>query len=218
MPEMVKIQSINIGMPRQVVLEGQKLATGIFKAPVLGRVKVSRLNLEGDAQADLRVHGGPNKAVYAYPAEHYAFWKTELDWAPLPWGMFGENLTLTGLDENTAHVGDQFRMGTAVLMVTQPRSPCYKLALKFGRTDMTTRFRASGRTGFYLAVIEEGEMCAGDTVQLVRPGKNQVSIAELVRLENHPQPADQGRIRQALQIDELPFSWRKRFHKKLDQL
>ncbi len=218
MPGMIKIQSVNVGMPRQVVLEGQELATGIYKTPVSGRVKVSRLNLEGDAQADLRVHGGPNKAVYAYPAEHYAFWKAELAKAALPWGMFGENLTLTGLDESTAHVGDQFRMGTAVLMVTQPRSPCYKLALKFGREDMAARFAASGRPGFYFAVIEEGEIGAGDDLQLVRPGRNQVSIAELLRLEDHPQPADQGRIRQALQIDELPSSWRKRFLKKLDEL
>ncbi|HUZ46228.1 MAG TPA: MOSC domain-containing protein [Terriglobia bacterium] len=212
---MIKVLSVNAGLPKQIASGDQKVTTGILKTPVSGRVKVNKLNLEGDAQADLSVHGGPNKAVYAYPSEHYAFWKSEFPDRALPWGMFGENLTLEGLLENDAHIGDQFRIGTAVLMVTQPRTPCYKLGMKFGRADMEARFLASGRTGFYLAVVEEGEIRAGDPAEQVEHGRNQISISTLLRLYYGPEPLDAALVRQVLEIDELPSGWRKRFLKRL---
>ncbi len=212
---MIKVLSVNVGLPKQIVSGEKRVTTGIFKTPISGQVKVNKLNLEGDAQADLSVHGGLNKAVYAYPSEHYIFWKNEFPDMALPWGMFGENLTLDGLLENGAHIGDQFRIGTAVLMVTQPRTPCYKLALKFGREDMIARFLASGRTGFYLAVAEEGEIRAGDAAERVEHGRNQISISTLLRLYYSPEPADAALVRQVLEIDELPSGWRKRFLKRL---
>jgi len=215
---MIKVLSVNVGLPRQMVSAGRTVTTGIFKTPVAGRVKVHKLNLEGDAQADLSVHGGPNKAVYAYPSEHYAFWKREFPGMALPWGMFGENLTLEGLLEDEAHIGDRFRIGTAVLMVTQPRTPCYKLGMKFGREDMEARFLASGRTGFYFAVIEEGEMGKGDNIKLIEQGKNQIGISTILRLYFDREHPDAALIRQVLQIDALPSGWRRRFLKMLEEL
>ena len=132
------------------------MKTGIFKTPINGRVRVRTLNLEGDRQADLSVHGGPDKAIYAYPSEHYDYWRGEFPDMELHWGMFGENLTTSGLLEGAVNVGDQFRIGSAITMVTQPRVPCYKLAAKFGREDIVKRFLASGRSGFYLKVMQEG--------------------------------------------------------------
>src|SRR5690348_6859690 len=157
-----KIISINVGLPRIVMSDGKPVSTGIFKEPVAGRVMLRTLNLDGDRQADLSVHGGPSKAVYVYPAEHYDFWKSELPEMNLPWGMFGENFTTTGLLETEINIGDKFRIATAEVMVTQPRMPCYKLGLKFGRPDIIKRFLQSERTGFYLAVLKEGEVGAGD--------------------------------------------------------
>src|SRR3954467_8012728 len=143
----MQIISLNVGLPRLVLRGEESVSTGIFKEPVAGRVKLRTLNLDGDRQADLSVHGGPHKAVYLYPSEHYAFWKSELaDMSPainLPWGMFGENFTSTGLLESETNIGDRFRVGSAEIMVTQPRMPCYKLGLRFGRTDIIRRFLAS---------------------------------------------------------------------------
>ena len=212
---MIKVLSVNVGLPKQIVSGEKTVTTGIFKTPVSGQVKVNKLNLDGDAQADLSVHGGPNKAVYAYPSEHYAFWKSEFPDRALPWGMFGENLTLDGLLENDAHIGDHFRIGTAVLMVTQPRTPCYKLGIKFGCEGMMARFLASGRTGFYFAVAGEGEIRAGDTAELVEHGRNQISISTLLHLYYGPDPLDAALIQQVLEIDELPSGWRKRSLKRL---
>ncbi len=143
-----KIISVNVGLPRLVVWRGATVSTGIFKSPVEGRVYLRTLNLEGDRQSDLSVHGGPLKAVYAYPSEHYDYWRAELPEMELPWGMFGENLTTEGLSEETVKIGDRFRIGEAELTVTQPRLPCHKLGIKFKRTDIIRRFLASGRTGF----------------------------------------------------------------------
>ncbi|HEY7128341.1 MAG TPA: MOSC domain-containing protein [Nitrospira sp.] len=158
----MKLLSIQVGRPRKVKWRGRTVTTGIYKEPVPGRIMVRRKNVEGDEQADLRVHGGRDKAVYVYPSEHYAFWRTELPGMPLPYGMFGENFTTEGLDESSVCIGDRFRIGGAVVEVSHPRVPCYKLAVKFGRTDMPQRFHASGRCGFYLAVLEEGEVGVGD--------------------------------------------------------
>ncbi len=156
----MKVISVNVGLPRNVPYRGRSISTGIFKEPVEGRVKVQRLNVEGDRQADLSVHGGIEKAVYAYPSEHYEFWKGELPEMDLPWGMFGENLTTEGLLEDKVNIGDKLKVGTALFIVTQPRMPCYKLGIKFGRNDIIKRFLKSGRTGFYFSVLDEGEVSA----------------------------------------------------------
>ncbi|HET8910004.1 MAG TPA: MOSC domain-containing protein, partial [Ktedonobacteraceae bacterium] len=139
----MRVISVNVGQPREVIWKGRTVSTGIFKEPVEGRIKVGRLNLDGDRQADLTVHGGPEKAIYVYPAEHYSYWRQEFPEMELPWGMFGENLTLEGLLEKDAHVGDQFQLGSAKVMVVQPRLPCYKLGLKFKRDDILKRFLRS---------------------------------------------------------------------------
>jgi MOSC domain-containing protein YiiM len=175
----LKLISVNVGLPRDVVWKGKTVTTGIFKEPVEGRVMMRRLNLDGDRQADLSVHGGLSKAVYAYPAEHYDYWRKELPDMNLPWVMFGENLTTEGLLENAVHIGDRFRIGTTEVMVTEPRMPCYKLGIKFGRDDIIKRFLASGRTGFYFAVLQEGEVGAGDAIELISRDKNNVTVADI---------------------------------------
>jgi MOSC domain-containing protein YiiM len=169
---------------------------------------IRTMNLDGDAQADLAVHGGAAKAVYAYPAEHYEFWKNELPGVDLPWGMFGENLTTEGLSEETVHAGDRFLAGEAELIVTQPRLPCFKLGMKFRRSDIIARFLESGRTGFYLAVLRGGMVKAGDAVQLISPDPQRVSIADLVGLVM-PGEKDAGVLRRARKVDALPESWKK---------
>jgi MOSC domain-containing protein YiiM len=178
----MKVVSVNVGLPRTVIWKGKPVTTGIFKEPVSGRVALRQLNLDGDKQADLSVHGGPTKAVYVYPAEHYSYWQQELPDTNLPWGMFGENLTTHGLLEDTVHIGDRLRIGSAEVIVTEPRMPCYKLALKFGRDDIIKRFLQSGRSGFYLAVLEEGEVAGGDAIEFVQRDPHQVTVADIVRL------------------------------------
>lgn len=177
-----RIVSVNVSLPKAVAWQGRTIRTGIFKEPVSGRVRATRHGLAGDGQADQRVHGGRTKAVYAYPSEHYAYWRRELRDQDLPWGMFGENLTTEGLLETEVRVGDRFRVGTAILEVTQPRRPCVKLGIRFGREDIIPRFRQARRSGFYLAVVEEGELGAGDTIERFGPGRDTPTIDEIVRL------------------------------------
>jgi len=183
-----RLIAVSVGRPREVQWQGETVMTSIFKAPVPGRVRVRRLNIEGDEQSDLEVHGGEEKAVYAYPAEHYAFWREQLPGVALPWGVFGENLTVEGLMEEHVHVGDRFRAGTAEFQVTDPRMPCYKLALRFNRPDMVKRFLKSGRTGFYLAVPMEGEIGAGDAIERVGDDPRGVSIAAVVAAKSRKRP------------------------------
>jgi MOSC domain-containing protein YiiM len=213
----MKILSVNVGFPVQIESGGKSVSTGIYKSQVRRPVKVGKLNLEGDGQADLSVHGGPNKAVYAYPSEHYEYWRRKLPGMEMHWGIFGENLTLEGLAEADAHIGDRFQMGTAVLMVTQPRLPCYKLGIKFGMDDMPDRFLSSRRTGFYFAVIEEGELDAGDAVRPVHRDANQVSVADILRILYDDQPQDPQLFERVLNVDALPPSWRKQLLKKMGE-
>lgn len=213
----MNVLSINVSLPRQVVSRGQAVLTGIYKVPVHERVKVTKLNIEGDGQADLSVHGGPNKAVYAYPSEHYEYWRHELPGSELPWGAFGENLTLTGLMENDVHIGDRFRIGTAALMITQPRLPCYKLGIRLGREDMPDRFLSSRRIGFYFAVVEEGEIGEGDHLELIHQDVNGISVADLLHLLYDHEPQTPELFEKALNADALPPGWRKRLLKKLDR-
>ena len=172
--------SVNVGLPREVQSRGRIVRTSIWKAPRGGRVQVGRLNLEGDQQSDLSVHGGADKAIYVYPSEHYAFWREELPEMDLSWGAFGENLTTEGLLEPEVMIGDRIAIGSAEFEVTQPRLPCFKLAIRFGRDDMIKRFFRSGRTGFYLAVIREGDVAAGDRIQFTRREPHGPSISEVV--------------------------------------
>jgi MOSC domain-containing protein YiiM len=180
--EPMKLLSVNVGLPREIEWRGQLVRTSIFKAPVPGRVRVSAFNLEDDKQSDLSVHGGVDKAVYAYPSEHYPFWREELPGVDLPWGIFGENFTTEGVLEETVHIGDRLQVGSAEFVVTQPRMPCYKLAIRFDRPDIVKRFLRSGRTGFYLAVIREGEVIAGDPIKLLARDEHGVTVDDVVNL------------------------------------
>ena len=212
----MKIISINVSRPRLVVWRGQSVSTGIFKEPVADRVALRTLNLDGDRQADLTVHGGPTKAVYAYPSEHYEFWRAELPEMELPWGMFGENFTTEGLSESSVNIGDQFRVGSAELMVTGPRMPCYKLGIKFGRNDILRRFLASGRTGFYFSVLREGEVGAGDSLELLSRDTHNVTVADIVRLYARDRD-DAELMRRAIEVEALPDSWRDYFRERLEK-
>jgi MOSC domain-containing protein YiiM len=208
--------SVNVGLPKEVPWKGQRVLTGIFKEPRAGRVPLRTLNLDGDAQADLSVHGGADKAVYAYPMEHYAFWRGELPGMDLPWGMFGENFTTEGLSEDTLFIGDRFRIGTAQLVVTEPRMPCYKLGLKFGRDDILKRFLASGRTGFYLAVEQEGEVGAGDRIEPLARDRHGVTVADITRAYAKDRN-DMSLLRRVVEVEALPESWRGFFQHRLEK-
>ncbi|HSB71063.1 MAG TPA: MOSC domain-containing protein [Candidatus Methylomirabilis sp.] len=213
----MRLVSVNVGLPREVAAKGKRVRTGIFKEPVDGRVLLRTLNLEGDRQADLTVHGGPSKAVYAYPSEHYQYWRKELPDMHLPWGMFGENFTTEGLLEGQVHVGDRFRIGSAEVMVTEPRLPCYKLGVRFGREDIIKRFLHSGRTGFYFAVLREGEVEAGDAIEVIGRDDSRVTIPDIVRLYllKRYDRADEEKVHRAVQVEALPESWRSHFRRRL---
>jgi MOSC domain-containing protein YiiM len=216
----MKLVSLNIGLPREVVWRGINVTTGIFKQPVEGRVTLRKLNLDGDRQADLTVHGGEYKAVYCYPLAHYDYWKRELPGQKLPMGAFGENFTVDGPLEDSVHLGDQFSVGTAELVVTQPRLPCYKLGVRFQSDDMVKRFLASRRTGFYFAVTREGEVSAGDEIRAIAPDPNAVPVSEITRLyiAKTYGDADVVSIRHALQVAALPESWKSYLREKLERM
>ena len=213
----MRLVSVNIGHPREVIYKGKTVTTGIFKEPVEGRIRLRTLNLDGDRQADLSVHGGLSKAAYAYPIEHYEYWREQLPGVDLPWGMFGENFTTEGLREDSVNIGDRFRIGSAEVMVTEPRLPCYKLAAKFGRDDIIKRFLHSGRTGFYFAVMQEGEVGTGDGIELVSRGEHSVTVADITRLYVREKD-DVGTLRRAVQVTALPESWRVYFGKRIEKL
>jgi MOSC domain-containing protein YiiM len=212
----MKLISLNVGRPRLMMWKGRAVSTGIFKEPVEGRVRLRTLNLDGDRQADLTVHGGVTKAVYAYPVEHYDYWRSELPRMNLPYGMFGENFTTEGLSETGVNIGDQFRVGSAQVMVTEPRMPCYKLGLKFGRSDIIKRFLASGRTGLYFSVLQEGEVGAGDEIELIRRDENNVTVADITRLYVRAKD-DLEMLRRAVALEVLPESWRGYFRNQIEK-
>jgi len=213
----VKLISLNVGLPRIVESNGEPVTTGIFKDPIQGPVMLRTLNLDGDRQADLTVHGGISKAVYGYPVEHYEFWRRELPDMELPFGMFGENFTTEGLFEDSLNVGDRFRIGKAEVMVTEPRLPCYKLGIKFGRPDILRRFLHSRRTGFYFAVVKEGEVEAGDEIQLLSRDSNDITIADITRLYAFEKD-DLDALRRAVKLEALSDSWREYFQKQIHKL
>jgi MOSC domain-containing protein YiiM len=212
-----KIISVNVGLPRDVVWHGRDVTTGIFKEPVVARVFLRKLDLDGDRQADLTVHGGEYKAVYCYPLEHYAYWKKELPGYDLKMGNFGENFTTEGLLEDAVHLGDRFSIGSAQVVVTQPRLPCYKLGIRFQSDAMVKRFLASKRSGFYFAVAREGEVGAGDEIKEVSRDPNRVSISEINRLyfANTYKDADIAVVQRALQVAIFPESWKEDLRARL---
>ena len=177
----MRVISVNVGLPREITWKGETVFTGIFKEPVEGRVAVRTLNIDGDRQADLTVHGGRKKAVYAYPSEHYSWWRETLGTSDLPPGSFGENLTLEGMLESDIRIGDRFAIGSTEFEVTQPRVPCYKLAAKFARVEIIREFLESGYSGFYFAVVKEGEIGSGDEIVLTGSAPDRFTIAEANR-------------------------------------
>jgi MOSC domain-containing protein YiiM len=199
---------------------GINVTTGIFKEPVRGRVALRKLNLDGDRQADLTVHGGEFKAVYCYPVAHYDYWRRQLPGREVPTAIFGENFTTDGLVEDSVHLGDRFSVGSAELIVTQPRLPCYKLGVRFQTDDMVKRFLASGRTGFYLAVTREGEVGADDEIKLIGRDPNGVPVPEITRLYIAKRYADDDvtSARRALRVAALPESWKGYFRERLQRV
>lgn len=209
----MKLISLNVARPQLALYNGATISTGIFKKPVSGPVQLRTLNLDGDRQADLAVHGGPNKAVYGYPSEHYDFWRQELPGMSLPWGMFGENFTTEGLRESDLHIGDRLQIGTAIIVVRQPRIPCYKLAVKFQRNDILARFLRSGRSGFYFSVEQEGTVAAGGSFEFLSKEPRGISIAEMNRLFAEDK-YNSRLLETAIASAALPEDWRDYFRKR----
>jgi len=210
----MKLISVNVGLPREVDWHGRAVQTSIWKKPVQGRVHVATLHLDGDRQSDLSVHGGVDKAVYAYPSEHYAFWQKELPGAVLAPGAFGENFTSEGLLEDEVAIGDRLRVGTAEFIVTQPRMPCFKLGIRFERPDLVKRFLQSKRTGFYLAVQREGEVTAGDPIEFIERSESGVTIVDITNLYALDSQSQEV-LRRATELPALPESWKDYFRKRL---
>ena len=216
----MRLVSVNTALPREVTWHGRGVTTSIYKQPVEGRVTLRKVNLDGDRQADLAVHGGESKAVYCYPIEHYDYWKKELPGRELPMGMFGENFTTDGFLEDAVHLGDQLSVGSARAVVTQPRLPCYKLGVRFQSDDMVKRFLSSGRTGFYLAVTREGEVGAGDEIKVMARDPNAVPVSDITRLyvAKRYDDDDVASARRALRVAALPDDWKAYFRERLQNI
>lgn len=209
--------SVNVGLPKTVQWRDQPVTTGIFKSPVDGPIALRRHNLDGDQQADLSVHGGPTKAVYVYPTQHYDYWRGELPAVELGWGHFGENFSVDGVDEESICIGDEFSVGTARVVVTEPRMPCFKLSIRFGRADMPKRFLQSQRTGFYFRVLEEGEVEAGDTLEPLSKHPDGLSVADVTSLYT-TERGNVALLRKAIAVTALPESWSGYFEHQLERL
>jgi MOSC domain-containing protein YiiM len=213
---MNNLLSVNVSQPQRMNYRGKHVMTGIFKKPVTGRVMVRRMNIDGDAQADLENHGGIHKAVYAYPHEHYAYWSELLDRQDFTFGQFGENLTTEGLLEAEVHIGDVIRINDVLLQVTQPRVPCFKLATKMNEPGLPKPFLASGRVGFYLRVLKEGQVGAGDPISRERVDPEKITVQTAVRLAYFDK-ADIAGLRRVLLVDGLSPDWRELFEQRLDE-
>jgi MOSC domain-containing protein YiiM len=211
----VRVLSVNVGLPREVEWQGRRVRTSIWKEPVSGPVRVAALNIEGDRQSDLSVHGGREKAVYVYPGEHYDFWRRELEWPDLAPGAFGENLTTEGILEDEIRIGDRLRAGSVEFEVVQPRTPCYKLGIRFGRDDMIQRFLASGRSGLYLSVIREGTLAPGDTIDLASAAEHDVTVAD-VAASFATGGEDQNLLRRVIAVPTLPLGLKDHLEGLLD--
>ncbi len=213
----MKVVSVNVGLPKTVQWRDQPVTTGIFKSPVEGPVALRKHNLDGDQQADLSVHGGPTKAVYVYPIQHYTYWRGELPDVDFGWGHFGENFTVEGMDEDSICIGDEFSVGSARVVVTEPRMPCFKLGVRFGRADMPKRFLQSQRTGFYFGVVEEGEVQAGDALELLSKHPDGLSVADVTSLYT-TERGNVALLKKAIAATALPESWSGYFEHQLERL
>lgn len=213
----MKVVSVNVGLPQKIRFNNQVVTTSIFKTPVHEKIKLSKLNLQGDAQSDLSVHGGVDKAVYSYPAEHYDYWRKVYPEIEMDFGMFGENLTTQGLDEGSVNIGDIYTIGSSQLVVTQPRMPCYKLGIRFGKMDVIEKFLNSLRSGIYFRVVKEGELKEGDEIKLLSRDNNNVSINDIVKLYkkkkyNH---SELKLLERTLELRFLPENWKRHFEQKI---
>ena len=213
----MQLLAVNVGLPQDLTWQDITIKTAIVKNTVAGPVMVRKLNLEGDGQADLRVHGGETKAVYGYGAQHYEFWQSELSRPMLPWGSFGENLTIEGLDENDIQIGDQFRIGEAILMAREPRKPCNTLAIRLQQADIIERFLFSMRSGVYFSVVQEGKVQAGDVVEKIHCESHGITVSDVIRLDIVDREDEEG-LHRASQITLLPEKWRNRFRQRLEGL
>jgi MOSC domain-containing protein YiiM len=212
----MRLVSVNTGLPREIDWQGRSVRTSIWKSSRDGRLRVTALNIEGDEQSDLSVHGGRAKALYVYPSEHYEYWRRELPWIDLPWGMFGENLTTEGLLETDVRIGDRIHAGSVELLVTQPRQPCFKLGIRFGRDDMVRRFVASGRSGFYVAVVKEGDVARGDLIDVAHRADDSLTVDVIAALRTD----DEGKgdlLRRAIELSALPAGWKNHFQQRLSE-
>jgi len=218
----MKVLSVNVGLPKKVLFNGQTITTAIFKVPIRGPIALRKINLDGDKQADLTVHGGVDKAVYSYPAEHYGYWSKLFPNADIVWGMFGENLTTEGLIEDTVNIGDQFQIGSAKIVTTQPRMPCFKLGVRFGSMEIIRKFLASGRPGIYFGVLKEGEVQTGDRIEITKRDKNNVTVGDIIRLyvaKDHVENTENiETMRRAIKISALPEVWKCQFRQNIEQL
>jgi MOSC domain-containing protein YiiM len=210
----VKLLSVNVSQPTEIAHGRGTVSTGIFKKPVAGRIMLRALNLDGDGQADLANHGGIHRAAYAYSIENYDYWRRELGRADLGFGQFGENFTVRGMVEDDIHIGDVFRVGDALVEVTQPRPPCFKLGIKMGMARFPKLFLASGRVGFYLRVLDEGEVGAGDVFERVESDPERVTVREMSHLLFFDPENLEGAER-ALRIRALSPGWRGSFEERL---
>ncbi len=208
----MRVLSVNVSMPKEVPYKEKTITTGIFKEPVEGPVMLRSLNLEGDGQADLKGHGGVHKAVYVFSHEYFAHWKQELGRAEFPYGQFGENFTVEGMTDEMIYVGDVFRVGGTLVEVSQPRVPCFKLALRMEEPRFLKPFMARALVGYYLRVLEEGEVGAGDPVERVRTDPGGMTVTEMFSLLYHDKDNIPGAQR-ALRIDALSPGWRGSFEK-----
>lgn len=210
----MNLLSVNVSLPKEITVKGKMVRTGIFKKPVQGRVKVRTLNIEGDGQADLIGHGGPFRAVYVYSFDNYAYWERELGRTDFSWGQFGENLTVEGMGDEEVHVGDTFRIGTALFQVTQPRIPCYKLAIKMGVEGFYNQILKSGRLGFYFRVLEEGDIGTGDVIERTQEDPVAMTILEVNNLMYYDKDNLED-ARRSLGIEALSPGWRTTFERRL---
>jgi MOSC domain-containing protein YiiM len=215
----MKVLSVNVGLPRKVLFNGQIITTAIFKDPVKGPIMLRKINLDGDKQADLTVHGGVDKAVYSYPSEHYNYWRKQYPNIDIIWGMFGENFTTEGLMEDTVNIGDQVQIGSAKLVATQPRMPCYKLGVRFGIMEIIKRFLSSGRPGIYFKVLKQGEVKTDDKIEIIEKDKNNVTVKDIIRLYVDKDHVDNiETMRRAIKISALPEGWKYEFQQIIQQL
>jgi MOSC domain-containing protein YiiM len=205
------VRSVNVGRPRRVDWLGRRVQSAIWKEPVDGPVRVDGVNLDGDDQADRRVHGGPDKAVYAYAVEDYDWWAAST--GPLAPGTFGDNLTTVGLDLTGSHIGDRWRVGTAVLEVAQPREPCFKLGMRMGDEHFPGRFAAAGRPGAYLRIVEPGVIGAGDAIVIEPAARPAVRIGDLAKGD-----LDEAALRRIADDERVPHGWRRAAQRALGRV